>query len=141
MPEISLDNRSTVPIYKQIIDQMKILIAAGRFKPGQSIPPIRKLAEKLAINPATVARSYQELEREGILGASRRRGTIVLGEDDNPQRMTLRQRRLNDMIDSLIINALSQGCNDMELEDSFKQRLIFWRTQRENNKQHRSASF
>jgi GntR family transcriptional regulator len=132
MPEIKINYRSTVPVYKQIIDQIKMLIAGRRFKTGQQLPPIRKLAEKLKINPATVARSYQELEREGVLGGSRRRGTIVLGEDDNPQRISLRQSRLNDMIDNLIINALSQGYHDFELEDSFRVQLNSWRTQRAN---------
>ncbi len=54
------------PIYQQIVEQVKYLVAAGRLKPGDDVPPIRVLAEQLRINPNTVARAYLELEREGI---------------------------------------------------------------------------
>ncbi|HET6575779.1 MAG TPA: GntR family transcriptional regulator, partial [Fimbriiglobus sp.] len=56
-----------VPIYQQIVNQVKYLVAAGRLEPGDELPPIRTLAERLVINPNTVARAYRELEVAGVV--------------------------------------------------------------------------
>jgi GntR family transcriptional regulator len=58
---------SGVPIYVQIETQVKNAVAAGALKPGQPLPSVRKLASELGINPNTVARAYQELERDGMI--------------------------------------------------------------------------
>ena len=55
------------PIYRQIIDQVKHLVAAGRLKPGDEMPPIRGLAQQLLINPNTVARAYRALGQRGAI--------------------------------------------------------------------------
>lgn len=72
---ISIDGG--VPIYQQIVEQVKHLTAGGRLKPGADIPPIRVLAEQLRINPNTVARAYLELQREGIIITRQGSGTVV----------------------------------------------------------------
>ena len=131
MFEWKINSRSQIPIYQQIIDQVKQLIANYTLKPGSQMPTVRKLSSILRINPATVARAYQELEQEGILGASRRRGTIVLGETDSPQRLPLRQNRLSNTVNSLILDALSLGYTPEELEAAFTLQLARWRIQRE----------
>jgi molybdate-binding protein/DNA-binding transcriptional regulator YhcF (GntR family) len=131
MFEWKINSRSQIPIYQQIIDQVKQLIANNTLKPGSQMPTVRKLSSILRINPATVARAYQELEQEGILGASRRRGTIVLGETDSPQRLPLRQNRLSNTVNSLILDALSLGYTPEELEAAFTLQLARWRIQRE----------
>jgi molybdate-binding protein/DNA-binding transcriptional regulator YhcF (GntR family) len=131
MFEWKINARSQIPIYQQIIDQVKQLIANNRLKPGSQMPTVRKLSSMLQINPATVARAYQELAQEGILGASRRRGTIVLGETDSPQRLPLRQNRLSSTVNSLILDALSLGYTPEELEAAFTLQLARWRIQRE----------
>ena len=64
--QLRISIQDGTPIYQQIVDQVKYLVAAGRLKLGDDIPPIRVLAEQLRINPNTVARAYLELEREGI---------------------------------------------------------------------------
>jgi GntR family transcriptional regulator len=65
------------PLYQQIVEQVKYLIAGGRLKPGDGIAPIRVLAEQLRINPNTVARAYLELEREGVVVMRQGSGTTV----------------------------------------------------------------
>jgi molybdate-binding protein/DNA-binding transcriptional regulator YhcF (GntR family) len=131
MIDIVVSNRSQVPIYKQIAEQVKNLIANNQLKPGQQLPTVRDLSHRLEVNPATVARAYQELEQEGILGASRRRGTIVLGDTDSPQRLPLRQNRLSSTVNNLILEALSLGYTPEELEAAFTLQLARWRIQRE----------
>ncbi len=127
MPRIEVNAHSAVPLYKQIVSQIKQSIASSQVKPGERIPTVRKLALDLQINPATVARAYQELEQEGIVGASRRRGTIVLGDTDSPQRMPLRQDQLTGMVNKLIMEGLSLGYSPDELEGSFRLNLAHWR--------------
>jgi GntR family transcriptional regulator len=66
-----------VPIYQQIVQQVKYLVASGRLRPGEELPPIRVLAERLVINPNTVARAYRELERAGVVSKRSTTGTFV----------------------------------------------------------------
>jgi GntR family transcriptional regulator len=65
------------PIYQQIVQQIKSLVAAGRLAPGEELPPIRALAEVLVVNPNTVARAYRELASVGVLTNRRTAGTYV----------------------------------------------------------------
>ena len=130
MLEISISDRANSPLYKQIMEQIKQLIANYQLKPGEKVPTVRELAQTLHINPATVARAYQELEQEGILGASRRRGTIVMGINENPQRLPLRQSRLAAIVNNIILETLSQGYSPEELEAAFSLQLARWRFQR-----------
>lgn len=74
---LKISNRDGAPIYQQIVAQVKYLVAAGRLKPGDEVPPIRVLAEQLRINPNTVARAYLELEREGLFAMRQGFGTTV----------------------------------------------------------------
>lgn len=73
--EISLQDG--VPIYRQIVNQVKYLIASGRLRVGEELPPIRTLAEQLAITPNTVVKAYGELETEGVVTKRRGAGTYV----------------------------------------------------------------
>src|SRR6185369_7886069 len=66
-----------VPIYLQIVNQIKYLVASGRLEPEDELPPIRTLAEQLIVNPNTVARAYRELEQAGIVYKRRTAGTYV----------------------------------------------------------------
>lgn len=131
---ITVRAHSEMPIFKQLVAQFKKLIADSRLKPGEHLPPVRDLAVELKIAPATVARAYQELMQEGLVGASRRRGTIVLGDTDSPQRLPIRQNQLTVMVNSLILEALSLGNSPDELEDSFQHNLAQWHKQKESTK-------
>jgi GntR family transcriptional regulator len=75
--QLRISVQDGTPIYQQIVEQMKYLVAGGRLKPGDPVPPIRLLAEQLRINPNTVARAYLELEREGMVTMRQGLGTTV----------------------------------------------------------------
>ena len=64
--QIHITTADGVPIYQQIVNQVKYLVASGRLSPGDEMPPIRVLAERLIVNPNTVARAYRELEAAGM---------------------------------------------------------------------------
>src|SRR5437660_7208802 len=68
---------SDVPIYLQIVQQIKNLVASGRLAPGEELPPIRVLADQLVVNANTVARAYRELATAGVLTNRRTAGTYV----------------------------------------------------------------
>ncbi len=74
---LSISPASDVPIFRQITQQIHRAAAVGRLRVGEQLPAVRVLAEELVINPNTVARSYQELIREGLLESRSGRGVFV----------------------------------------------------------------
>lgn len=75
--DIRLSTSDGVPVYRQIVNQVKYLVASGRLQAGQELPAIRTLAEKLLINPNTVIHAYTELEKAGILVRKHGSGTYI----------------------------------------------------------------
>jgi GntR family transcriptional regulator len=88
--QIHISSSDGVAIYLQIVNQVKYLVASGRLSPGAELPPIRVLAERLLINPSTVARAYRELESAGIVEKRRTAGTYV---SDQGSPLARRERR------------------------------------------------
>ncbi len=82
MKKINLDLKSKVPIYIQIRDQLRLIIAAGEMEIGSQMPPVRDLASELLINPNTVQKAYHELERDGYIHTRRGMGTFVSERPD-----------------------------------------------------------
>ncbi len=111
--QLRISAQDGAPIYQQIVEQVKYLVAAGRLKPGDDVPPIRTLAEQLRINPNTVARAYLELEREGIVTMRQGFGTkVALVKSLLPRREKL--RLLAEPADVLLTNARHL---DLDLEE------------------------
>ena len=77
--QIRITSDDGVPIYLQIVSQVKHLVASGRLTPGDELPSIRVLAEQLTVNPNTVARAYLELEHAGIVTKRNGAGTTAPG--------------------------------------------------------------
>src|SRR5687767_3583639 len=75
--QIQISTADGIPIYQQIVNQVRYLMAAGRLRPGDELLPIRVLAEQLTVNPNTVARAYLELERAGMVTKRHGTGTYV----------------------------------------------------------------
>ena len=78
MPAIfTVDPRSGVPIYLQLTEQVKRMVALGSLAPGEQLPTVKALALQLTVNPNTVARAYRDLERERVIETSPGRGSFV----------------------------------------------------------------
>ena len=110
-----------VPIYLQIVNQVKYLVAAGRLAPGEELPPIRTLADRLTINPNTVARAYRELEVAGVVVKRGTTGTFVSGAG-SPLARKERVRILTERIDALLAEARQLGFSSDELFDLIRRR-------------------
>jgi GntR family transcriptional regulator len=74
---VKIDPNSHVPIYLQIVAGMRAAIAAGVYRPGELLPSLRALATELVVNPNTVQKAYDELEREGLIFSRRGAGIFV----------------------------------------------------------------
>jgi len=105
---IHIASNNGIPIYLQIVQQMQYLVASGRLRPGDEVPPIRTLAEQLLINPNTVARAYRELELAGVLVKRRGAGTYV-AEGESPLSPGARRKILSERADALVAEAAQLG--------------------------------
>jgi GntR family transcriptional regulator len=102
--QIHITSSDGVPIYLQIVNQVKYLVASGRLSPGDELPPIRALAEQLLVNPNTVARAYRELETAGVVTKRRTAGTYV-SQRGSPLDRRERLRILTERVDALVAEA------------------------------------
>lgn len=118
---IRLDHSDGVPIFTQIVRQVQALVAARRLLPGQELPPIRVLAERLLVNPSTVARAYSDLEKLGVVVKRSTAGTFVA---DRAPEIALASCRdtLRDRIDHLLADAQALGLNLDQLLDLLRER-------------------
>lgn len=120
--QIHITTSDGVPIYLQVVNQVKYLVAAGRLKAGEELPPIRSLAEKLVVNPNTIARAYRELENAGIVEKRRTAGTYV-SDQGSPLARRERIKILADRIDQLLAEAAQMGVTLEEVIKLMQQRF------------------
>ena len=102
--QLHISTGDGVPIYLQIANQVKYLVAAGRLAAGDEIPPIRVLAHQLLVNPNTVARAYLELEREGVVQKRHGSGTYI-SSAGSPLARKERLKILSERVDALVAEA------------------------------------
>ncbi|MHB8969813.1 MAG: GntR family transcriptional regulator [Pirellulaceae bacterium] len=102
--QLRISDRDGVPIYVQLIRQIKYLVSSGQLVADEQLPPVRKLAEQLLVNPNTVARAYRELESEGVVTIRQGAGAFVAA-GGSPLARREQQRILTDRIDMLLTEA------------------------------------
>jgi GntR family transcriptional regulator len=105
------------PIWRQIEEGVRRLIALGALQPGASIPSVRDLAKDLRVNPNTVARAYQRLTEGGVLSVKRGEGTYVADEPSQPKRGE-RNEALRDAATRYASTAIAVGA---ELDDAIEE--------------------
>lgn len=110
---IRIDFDSKIPIYEQIEAQVIFAIASGSLAPGELIPSVRDLGERVAVHPNTVARAYQSLERRGVVTTRRGRGMEV-----TPDAPSLARLARRDILCERLRNALREAVSSqLPLED------------------------
>lgn len=113
--EFYVDVSSREPIYRQLAGQIREAVAQGRLKAGGKLPSVRELSRILVINPNTVARVYTELERDGVLHTRQGMGVYV-AEPSSDLTRAAKKKRLGDLIDSLLTEAVYLGYTRAELQ-------------------------
>lgn len=113
---IVLDLKSNKPIYEQIVEQMKYHVLKGHLKPGDAIPSVRKLALDIAITPGTVAKAYQELERQNIIETIRGKGTFIASTIE-PKKDDGKLEEVRKVMRSAILELKVMGQSETEVVD------------------------
>lgn len=129
--DFPIDHKSGVPIYVQIMDHIRHLIASGVLTAGEQLPTIRELAVNLTINLHTVAHAYAELEREGLLTIQRGRGTFIAPPVDNLALTQVRDRKLRALVDTLFTEALGLGYSVDEVQGAVSDQVQAWQDHQE----------
>jgi len=119
--QINISSTDGVPIYLQIVNQVKYLVASGRLAPGEELPPIRVLAEELLINPNTVARAYRELDAAGVVTKRSTAGTYV-SDAGSPLARKERLKILAGRIDALLAEARQMNIDTDTVVELIRQR-------------------
>jgi GntR family transcriptional regulator len=119
--QIHISSGDRVPPYRQIVNQVKYLVASGRLAPGEELPPIRTLADQLLINPNTVARAYRELELLGLVEKRRTAGTYVSAAG-SPLARRERLKILTERVDALLAEARQLNIDTETVVDLVRRR-------------------
>ncbi len=120
--EFQIDPTTRVPIYRQLMDQIREAVARGRLKAGVRLPSVRVLSRELVVNPNTIARVYSELERDGILNT--RPGLGVFVAEAQPElSAAARRQRLAEIIDAFLTDAVHLSFSSEEVLAAVSKRI------------------
>jgi GntR family transcriptional regulator len=122
---LDVDPRSSTPIYQQIVDQIKEAVAKKILQPGDKLPSVRELSAMITINPNTIAKAYQELEREGVLEVLRGRGTFIAERIVHVNREA-RIREIRETMEKLLVEAHYLQMTTDDLMELFQDVIRKW---------------
>lgn len=112
MQYITVDLRDRKQLYEQLIDNIRKLILSGEIGPGEKLPSVRALAKELCINPNTIQKAYNELERQGVILTLPGRGSVVLAETGDLRKQQL--ARTEEALTAVAREAVSTGITEAE---------------------------
>lgn len=121
----SLDFQSREPIYSQLVEQVKQLVATGHLKPGDQLPTVRQLAADLRVNFNTIARAYRSLHDEGVISTQQGRGTFILEQPlpATSEQRKLRRAKLAELTERFLAEAERLGYEPDEVRKSLESQL------------------
>ena len=119
---VRIDNASAVPVFQQLAEQIRAAIARGALRPGEALPSIRQMATEALLNPNTVAKTYRDLEREGILRTQRGLGVFVA---DGAPELCHGERRvaIRQQLGAVVADGRRAGLSTAELETLCREAL------------------
>lgn len=120
--DLQIATGSNVPIYRQIVDQIRCAVAAGQLAVGDKLPSVRAMAERLVVNPNTVAKAYNDLVRDGVIESRHGLGVFVAKRRAIYTRAE-RVRRLDAALDTFLSEALVLDFNPEEIQEALQKRL------------------
>jgi GntR family transcriptional regulator len=119
---LRVESHSPEPIFQQLAFQVKSAVARGELEPGDKLPSVRELAKDLAINPNTVARAYEALERDGVIVRKQGSGCFVSGEAST-LKLDERRRRLDQLAHRLVTEAFHLGLDGDDVRTALERQL------------------
>jgi GntR family transcriptional regulator len=128
-----IDQRSSTPIYQQLVEGVKQAVARGILIQGEKLPSVRELAARITINPNTIAKAYQELEREGVIETLRGRGTFVAVQEIKASEGE-KKRVICEMAEKILVEAYYLGLTQDELLDILGETVKDWYRERSEEK-------
>jgi len=117
-----IDPRSPTPLYAQIAARLKLAVAAGELRPGETLPSVRQLAARLRVNPATIVQAYRDLEGEGFVEMKQGAGTFVR-EVASDRRGAERAKQAVRLVRQMLQHAGQLGVTTDELTEAIRQEL------------------
>jgi GntR family transcriptional regulator len=127
--QIRLDFRSGIPIYVQIMEQVKHQVETGVLRPGDQLPTVRQLAADLRVNFNTVARAYRLLDEAAIISTQHGRGTYILGEELASNSQVQRQQALQEVTRQYLADAAHLKFSPKDIEEAFLASLRAWQAE------------
>jgi GntR family transcriptional regulator len=124
--DIEINFQTHIPIYIQVMDQIKHKIAAGELNPGDQLPTVRQLAADLRVNFNTIARAYRLLDEASIISTQHGRGTYILELPDEEAIEKLRQQTLLSLADHFLTEAHRLGHSPKEVKAILNKKLKLW---------------
>ena len=121
-----VDFRSGIPIYIQIMEQIKVRIASGQLKPGDQLPTVRQMATDLRVNFNTVARAYRLLDEAGVISTQHGRGTYILGETPPEALQHLRRQAFQELTRRYLSEARRLEFTPKEVKELIEAYLAVW---------------
>lgn len=110
-----LNPQSGVPIYRQLLEQVKRMVASGQLQPGSELPSVRELALTHAVNPMTISKAYSLLEAEGVLERNRGKPMTVASQSRAQTPVAKRLQQLDPLVDQLVLAARQLQLSEAEL--------------------------
>jgi len=124
--QIRIDLLSKIPIYIQVIDQIKHMIATGTLKPGDQLPTVRQMAADLRVNFNTIARAYRMLDEDGLISTQHGRGTYILPPSSEANGERLRREDLDWLTRHFLNEAAGLDYSPAEVRKVFDEQVREW---------------
>jgi len=125
--QIRIDFRSGVPIYAQIMEQIRQQVASGELKPGDQLPTVRQLATDLRVNWNTVARAYRLLDEAGLISTQQGRGTYIWEQPSSESTKILRHEALEGITKRYLAEVARMGYTPEEVATILVKYMATWK--------------
>ena len=125
--DFSLDFRSSVPVYVQLVEQVLQYLSSGDLEPGEQLPTVRQMAAELRVNFNTIARAYRMLDEAGLISTQQGRGTFIVDQPAADKAELLRNDALEVQLENYFSLLYNQGYVPEEVELGVQKVLTAWR--------------
>jgi GntR family transcriptional regulator len=117
-----LNPQSGIPLYRQILEQVRRMVASGQLQPGAALPSVRELAMSHAVNPMTISKAYSMLEAEGLLERNRGKPMTVASQSRSHSQLPKRLQQIDPLVDQVVLAAKQLQLSEAELVKAFRRK-------------------